>query len=92
MMLRLPSLQSVPMDERQVLTRHDLAAFVQTLLAEHQANPTNWENSTLTDFLSAMSRWIEDMDGWYANQGKSVPEEPDWQTFAHILGAATLYE
>jgi len=39
-----------------------------------------------------MSRWIEDMDGWYANQGKSVPEEPDWQTFAHILGAATVYE
>lgn len=78
--------------EEAVQTHHDLAQFVRDLLREYRADADAWENTTLPDFLEAMSAWIDDMDGWYANRGEAMPDQPSWATFAQILGAATVYE
>jgi hypothetical protein len=42
--------------------------------------------------LEALAAWVEDMDGYYLNQGKAVPEKPDWKHVADMLMAAKLYE
>jgi hypothetical protein len=32
------------------------------------------------------------MDGYYLNQGLTVPEKPDWKMIANMLAAAKIYE
>jgi len=39
-----------------------------------------------------MAAWVEDMDGFYTNQGLPVPEKPDWKVFADILMGGKIYE
>ncbi|MBM7117747.1 DUF7660 family protein [Archangium primigenium] len=81
-----------PVDPRDVQSREDLARFVRGLAQALEQHPEAWENATLPRFLEAMSAWIEDMDGYYQNQGAAVPTRPEWRTFAEILSAARVYE
>ena len=55
-----------------VRSRPDCAAFVRTLLGDLKDNPDEWENTTLEDYLEAVAAWIEDMPGYYKNEGKPV--------------------
>lgn len=73
-----------------IINRNDLAEFVRILANE--ATNGNWENNDLSSFLEAMAAWIEDMDGYYKNQQKPVPNQPSWKTIAEILKASTVYE
>lgn len=52
----------------------------------------SWKNNDLSSYLEAISSWIEDMDGFYENMGKSLPENINWSVFADILMAARIYE
>lgn len=52
----------------------------------------SWKNNDLTSYLEAIASWIEDMDGFYENMGKSLPEKINWSVFADILMAARIYE
>jgi hypothetical protein len=72
--------------------RQALADYVSSLAVDLRENPARWENNTLPEFLSSMAAWIEDMDGYYTNQGLKVPESPSWSTLAEILTAARVYE
>lgn len=73
-------------------TRQDLSKFVLALLEDFESNKADWENSSLSDFLEAMSGWIEDMDGYYKNQGQTFNENQPWKVFAEILYASKIYE
>jgi len=42
-----------------------------------------WENTTLGEFLEALSPYVEDAD---------LPDEPSSRTFAQLLAAASMYE
>ncbi|PIE40757.1 MAG: hypothetical protein CSA49_06830 [Gammaproteobacteria bacterium] len=75
-----------------VKTRADLSEFVSALLNDLEGNNAEWENASLSDFLEAMSSWIEDMDGYYKNQGKPFSEDQPWKLFADILYASKIYE
>ena len=59
-----------------IQSRADLAAFVRALARDCHVNPEAWENNTLPLFLEAAAACIEDMDGYYANQGKPPPQQP----------------
>lgn len=76
----------------KVETRADLSEFVLALLKDFESNSAEWENASLSDFLEAMSGWIEDMDGYYKNQGKLFNEDQPWKVFAEILYASKIYE
>ena len=80
------------MEMKEIRTRLDLAKFAEVLSAEASDNLEKWKNRDLSSFLEAMAAWIEDMDGYYQNMGKPVPEEATWMIFAQILRAATIYE
>ncbi|TDC30988.1 hypothetical protein E1261_11975 [Kribbella albertanoniae] len=73
-------------------TRDDLAHFLRVAMADLQARPRKWENSTLERFLEAWAAWVEDLPGWYANRGADVPDQPDWNLVANMVLAARIYE
>jgi hypothetical protein len=75
-----------------VTTREDLAAFVASLAREARQLPNTWENTDLQSFLEALAAWINDMDGYFLNQGEPAPEQPSWRTVAQMLAAARTYE
>lgn len=76
----------------EIQTRADLVAFVEALRADLKANPKKWENATLDTFLGALASWTEDMDGYYRNHGREVPQTPTWKTVGEMLAAARIYE
>jgi hypothetical protein len=75
-----------------IKTREDLAKFVTSLGDECNLSSHVWENNDLLSFLRALAAWIEDMDGYYLNQGLPVPKMPEWKTLAQMLAAAKHYE
>ncbi len=77
---------------QQVHGREDFARFLQAFRESLLAEPEKWENQDLASFLEAMTRWTEDMPGYFKNRGEPLPDPPTWQTFAQVLLAAQVYE
>lgn len=73
-------------------SREELAAFLRSAADDLARNPGAWENSSLGSFLASWAAWLDDMPGWYQNQGGAVPDRPDWQLVAHMVMAARIYE
>jgi hypothetical protein len=81
--------------EEQVQNVHDRAAVVvaiRALAENYRADPARWENQTVDVYLEALAAWIDDMDGYFRNQGVKPPERPDWNVVAQALLAAGSYE
>lgn len=76
-----------------VRSRLDLAAFVDSLAADLEANPAGWENATLPDFLDALARYLVDLPGWCRNVAPDIdPEVSQWRLLAVALTGASVYE
>ena len=80
------------MDAERVSSKADFIQFMAALQQELAANSPQWENRTLADYLEALGRWVEDMEGWYSNTGQQIPPQISWRVFANILKAASIYE
>ena len=74
----------------RVETYEDFVAFAVALSNDFLANGSEWENDTVDSFLEAMASW--NIEGYYANSGQVLPEQPNWKMFAQILIAAKWYE
>ena len=75
-----------------IRSREDFITFVHALCKDRNDNPQFWENNDLGSYLEALCGWVEDMDGYYTNQGKPAPQQPDWKVLGDILLAARTYE
>lgn len=75
-----------------IQTRADLIAFVEALGVDLRSNADQWENATLDRYLSALASWLEDMDGYYRNNGLDVPSALSWRNVGELLIAAKMYE
>ena len=75
-----------------ISSKEDFTKFLGTLLENLQSDRSAWENNTLDEYLDGIKSWTEDMDGYYINMGKPIPENVNWRVFAEILTAATRYE
>jgi hypothetical protein len=75
-----------------IRSREDFVAFVKALTKDLRENPASWENANLERYLESLGAWVEDMDGYYLNQGKPVPQQPDWKGVGDMLMAAKMYE
>ena len=75
-----------------IQSRNDFVAFVRALSQDLHDNPASWQNTNLECFLESLGAWVEDMEGYYLNQGKSLPQEPDWRVAGDMLMAAKTYE
>lgn len=73
-------------------SREDFVQFVLEMSRQFREGRAPWGNRDLGDFLEALAGWVQDMDAFYVNRGQSVPDNPDWRTYASILAAARIYE
>lgn len=79
-------------DIDNVLTKEDFSKFILSLNADFKEHTDSWENQDLSSYLEAISGWVEDMDGFYENQGKELPSDINWKVLADIFYAAKIYE
>jgi hypothetical protein len=74
----------------------DRQSFINFLEKFHQDllnNKQDWENKTLEDFLEALTRYAEDITGYYENTKQNVnADAASWQVFADMLQGAKVYE
>jgi hypothetical protein len=75
-----------------VVSKEDLADFIEALRDDFLKDPSAWENHTVDRYLDAMAAWVRDMDGYYKNAREIPPIATTWQTMADILSAAKTYE
>ncbi|MBK0404966.1 hypothetical protein I5M27_18420 [Adhaeribacter sp. BT258] len=79
--------------EIEVKDRQTFSEFAKLLLEDFEKNKENWENKNLGDFLEALQRYSEDVDGYYKNVHPELDANvPTWRVFADILCGATMYE
>jgi len=81
------------METSEVNSRESFVRFIEELKADLDRNPKNWQNINLTDFLSAMARYSEDVQGYYDNTKQPInADTASWRVFADILIGASIYE
>ncbi len=78
--------------EKEVQTKEDFVSFLKNLRKDYLENLSSWENRDIETFLEAMASWVEDMDGFYINQGLPVPKNLNWKVFADIFMGGKIYE
>jgi hypothetical protein len=77
----------------KVTDRQSFIEFIELLREDLINNSKSWENKSLDDFLEAMSRYTEDIQGYYDNMKQDVnADHANWQTFADIFKGSTMYE
>ena len=75
------------------MTREDFIQFLETLRRDFQTDPDKWANKTIDDYLEAISRYTQDIQGYYDNTGQTISaDKADWKTFSDIMKGATTYE
>src|SRR4051812_44304745 len=73
-----------------VASKQDFIRLVRELAEQHRQKPQEWENRDLPSYLEALAAWVEDMEGFYANQGQPLPDPPGWGTLGQALLAARV--
>jgi hypothetical protein len=86
------TMTDLPGQVHAVRTREDFAALAEALSRDRDGHGDEWENGDLQRYLGAIAAWTRDMDGYFANNGNAVPEEPSWNLLGQILYAARVYE
>jgi len=81
-----------PEDTANVRSKEDLAVFLALVLRDYAQHGDQWENRDLPSFIEALQRWLEDSDGYYANQNEEVGSVSPWRHIADAVAAARIYE
>ena len=58
----------------EIKSKKDFVSFVHELSKDVHNNPESWPNKNLETFLEALAGWVDDMEGYYLNQGQPIPE------------------
>lgn len=75
------------------MTKQEFIHFIENLKTDFIENKEQWENKTIEDYLEAMSRYVEDIDGYYENTNQDIDlEKIDWKVFADVLKGSSIYE
>jgi hypothetical protein len=77
----------------KVTDRKSFIEFIGLLHQDFCFNSDSWENNNLENFLEAMERYANEIQGYYDNTNQNViADEPSWQTFADIFKGSMMYE
>ncbi len=75
------------------MTKQQFIEFIENLRTDFIQNKEQWENKTIEDYLEAISRYTEDIDGYYKNINQHIDlEKVDWKIFSDILKGSSVYE
>ncbi len=81
------------LSNHKVIDRQSFIEFIVLLREDYLKNPESWENRNLEDFLEAIIRYTEDIQGYLDNTKQNVnADQPTWRIFADILKGSTIYE
>ena len=50
------------------------------------------QDESVKSYLELLTAWTQDMDGYYKNNGKQMPEDVNWDVIAAMLYAGSIYE
>ena len=81
----------------KVTDRKSFIEFLELFRKDLNRNNNEWENKTLDDFLEAMTRYSEDIQGYYDNLKNELgahinADVPSWRVFADIMRGSRIYE
>lgn len=75
------------------MTKQEFILFIENFRTDFIENKEQWENKSIEDYLEAISRYTEDIDGYYKNTNQDINlEKLDWKVFADILKGSSMYE
>lgn len=75
------------------MTKKEFIQFIENLRLDFIQNKEQWENKTIEDYLEALSRYTEDINGYYKNTNQDIDlKEIDWKVFSDILKGSSMYE
>jgi hypothetical protein len=77
-------------DPNTVTSREEFVSFVKLMRNDLAADPDDWENITLDDFLEALSAWVNDSERYFSSE--TPQPHLSWRNVAQILLAASAYE
>ena len=75
-----------------ISSKEDLVDFLYNLSDDKRVNETQWENKDVESYIEGIAAWIEDMEGYYKNTGKEMPQNVDWSFIATLLYVGKIYE
>jgi hypothetical protein len=80
-------------DQNNISDRSSFISFVDKLREQLITGDATFINVNLVDFLEALSRYAEDIQGYYDNTGQVANADvPSWKVFADLLKGASMYE
>lgn len=75
-----------------IRTKDEFIGFIKQLKKDRNDKPEEWENADIQSYLAGISSWIDDMEGYYKNIGKNVPNNIDWSFIATLFYVGKIYE
>lgn len=77
----------------KIADRQTFIRFLDLLRKDFLENRAEWQNKSIDDFLEAMTRYTEDIQGYYDNTNQNIDaNKPSWEIFADILKGSKIYE
>ncbi|WP_163401440.1 DUF7660 family protein [Flavobacterium fluviatile] len=66
---------------------------IKKLRTDFELNNDNWDSQTIPEYLEAIERYAEDIQGYYDNTNQNINAEvANWKIFADIMKGASIYE
>ena len=83
---------TLPEQANSITSLEDLIIFIRAFYMDFNNNKEQWENTTLENFLEAMSAWAEDTMEHHKHLKTTDKLQLNWKFFADLLMAARVYE
>ena len=81
-------------EQINVNDKQTFISFLSLFREDLNNNIAAWENVNLPNFLEALERYTQDIQGYYdsSDQSEENANEASWKRFADILKGARIYE
>lgn len=75
------------------MTKNEFIKSIKNLRLDFESNENVWENKTIPEYLDAIERYADDIQGYYDNTTQNIDsEKASWKIFSDILTGASIYE
>jgi len=76
----------------RIKSKEEFIDFLNFLSQDKFQKNEEWENQTIEDYLSSVSSWVEDMEGYYKNKNLPIPDNENWSFIATLFYIGKIYE
>ena len=69
----------------KIKNKEDFIKFIEKYASDITDLPVKY-------YLESVASWTEDMEGYYSNTGKEIPENINWDFIATLFYVGSIYE